>query len=292
MNNRQKGILLIFFAYSFAFIAGLVVGFFFQNFHPMVIVLVSDIAATLVVYIFSVVYKNTSIYDPYWFIAPVFIAFYYFLVSPFSICLVRKIVMISLISIWSVKSTWHWARRWDGVQDEDFRYEMYRNNYGKLFGIINLFGLQVMPTIAVYVASLSFYPALYVQGLSFNLLDVIAIAITSIAIIIEGVADQQLYNFIQKRSGKGEIMDDGLWRYSRHPNYFGEVLFWFGLYIFALAADIFYWWTIIGPVSILMLFIFISIPLMDNRNLEKRPNYGKHMEKVSKLLLLPPKEED
>ena len=287
MNKRQKGLLVIFFVYSIAFIAALLVGLIFHYLHPIFIVLLSDVSATLVVYIFSLIYKNTSIYDPYWFVVPLFISVYYFLFSPFSVCIVRKIVVVGLTAIWSIKSTWHWARRWHGLEDEDFRYELYRNNYKKLFGLINLFGLQLMPTIAVYLASLSFYPAIFIEGLSFNAIDIIAIIITSIAIIIEGVADQQFYTFLQKRKGSGEIMKDGLWKYSRHPNYFGEILFWFGLYFFALAADISFWWTIIGPVFILLLFNFVSIPLMDKRSLKRRPNYADHMEKVSKLLLLP-----
>jgi len=289
MNRRQKGLLVIFFVYSIAFIAALVVGLIFHFLHPIFIVLLSDISATIVVYIFSLIYKNTSIYDPYWFVVPVFISGYYFFFSPFSVCIIRKVIVVGLTAIWSIKSTWHWARRWDGLEDEDFRYELYRNDYKKLFGLINLFGLQLMPTIAVYLASLSFYPAIYIEGLSFNVLDIIAIIITSIAIIIEGVADQQLYNFLQRRKEPGKIMKDGLWSYSRHPNYFGEILFWFGLYFFAVAADFSFWWIIIGPIFILLLFNFISIPLMDNRSLKRRANYDEHMQKVSKLLLLPPK---
>jgi steroid 5-alpha reductase family enzyme len=68
-------------------------------------------------------------------------------------------------------------------------------------------------------------------------------------------------------------MAKGLWAYSRHPNYFGEVMFWWGLFLFGLAADLGYWWTIIGPILITFLFAFISIPLMEKRSLERRPGY-------------------
>lgn len=290
MNNRQKGLLVIFYIYGFAFFVAIIVGLIFHYLHPLLLILLSDISATLVVYIFSLIYKNTSIYDPYWFIVPVFISVYYLIFSPYSIFIVRKFIVVALTAIWSIKSVWHWARRWDGLQDEDFRYKLYRNNYKKIFEIINFFGLQIMPTIAVYLASLSFYPALFEKGNMFNFLDVIGILITGVAILIEGLADQQLFNFIRRKE-RGEIMKEGLWAYSRHPNYFGEILFWFGLYLFALAANTSFWWTIIGPIFILLLFNFISIPLMDNRSLERRPNYKEHMQKVSKLLPLPPKNE-
>jgi steroid 5-alpha reductase family enzyme len=200
--------------------------------------------------------------------------------------------VLSLTAIWATRLTWHWARGWDGLQDEDWRYTMYREDKEGKFWIINLFGLQLMPTIAVYLACLSLYPALFVKGTTFNLLDLVGVIITSGAILIEAVADKQLRDFIQEREDSEKIMDEGLWNYSRHPNYFGEISFWFGLYFFALATDIHFWWTIIGPILILLLFYFISIPLMDQRNLSRRPNYEKHMKKVSKLLLLPPKKED
>ena len=79
-------------------------------------------------------------------------------------------------------------------------------------------------------------------------------------------------------------MTTGLWAYSRHPNYFGEIMFWWGLFIFALAADSCYWWTIAGPLVITILFLFISIPMMDKRSLGRRPGYEEHMERVSALI--------
>jgi steroid 5-alpha reductase family enzyme len=79
-------------------------------------------------------------------------------------------------------------------------------------------------------------------------------------------------------------MNKGLWRYSRHPNYFGEVSFWWGLYFFGLAANASYWWTIAGPIAITLLFLFISIPMMDKRSKERRPEYAEHMKKISALV--------
>jgi steroid 5-alpha reductase family enzyme len=79
-------------------------------------------------------------------------------------------------------------------------------------------------------------------------------------------------------------MAEGLWAYSRHPNYFGEVTFWWGLFFFALAADTDYWWTIIGPAAITVLFTFISIPMMDKRNLARRPGYEERIKNIPALI--------
>lgn len=290
MKKRITGFLVISVTYALAFLVAFLVGTFFRTLHPLLVVLFSDIAATIVVYIISSIYNNTSIYDPYWSVAPVFIAFYYILFSPYSGNFIRRILVLTLTAIWATRLTWHWARGWEGLKDEDWRYTLYRKEHKKIFWVINLFGLQLMPTIAVYLASLSLYPALFIKGTPFNLLDITGIIVTATAIIIEAVADNQLQEFIQQRESKEKIMKQGLWHYSRHPNYFGEILFWFGLYFFALATDIHFWWTIIGPIFILLLFYFISIPLMDQRNLSRRPEYEEHMQKVSKLFLLPPKE--
>ncbi len=292
MNKRLTGFLIISLTYGLAFLAAFLVGTFFRFLHPLLIVLLSDISATITVFIISSIYNNTSIYDPYWSVAPVFIAFYYILFSPFTGNMLRRLIVLSLTAIWATRLTWHWAGGWHGLKDEDWRYSMYRKEYKNWFWIFNLFALQLMPTTMVYLASLSLYPALFVKGTAFNLLDIIGIIITSAAIILEALADIQLRCFIETRESHDEIMKEGLWHYSRHPNYFGEILFWFGLYFFALATDIHFWWTIIGPVSILLLFYFVSIPLMDQRNITRRPDYKEHMEKVSKLVLLPPKDEN
>ncbi len=103
------------------------------------------------------------------------------------------------------------------------------------------------------------------------------------AIITETVADEQMLRFTKTRK-PGEIMNRRLWRYSRHPNYFGEISFWWGLYFFGLAANYSYWWTIAGPIAITALFLFISIPMMDKRSLERRPEYAEHMKKTSALV--------
>jgi steroid 5-alpha reductase family enzyme len=79
-------------------------------------------------------------------------------------------------------------------------------------------------------------------------------------------------------------MDKGLWKYYRHPNYLGEVTFWWGLYLFALAAKPSYWWMVVGPIAITLLFVFVSIPMMDKRNLERRPGYAEHMKQVSAII--------
>jgi steroid 5-alpha reductase family enzyme len=102
--------------------------------------------------------------------------------------------------------------------------------------------------------------------------------------LLETISDEQLRSFTKSNPPSGSIMSTGLWAFSRHPNYLGEVSFWWGLFFFGLAAKTSYWWTIVGPIAITLLFVFISIPMMEKRQLARRPGYAVHQQKVSPLI--------
>jgi steroid 5-alpha reductase family enzyme len=114
-------------------------------------------------------------------------------------------------------------------------------------------------------------------------LDVVAALVTLSAILIEGTADVQMQRFRRQQKVPGELIPPGLWSVSRHPNYFGEVLFWWGLYLFVPLAHPGFWWVIVGPVAILLLFLGISIPLMERHLLDKYPNYEEYQQRVSRF---------
>ena len=84
-------------------------------------------------------------------------------------------------------------------------------------------------------------------------------------------------------------MMSGLWAWCRHPNYLGEMGFWWGLWLLGIAADAGVWWTVVGPISITLLFVGISIPMIDRRHVARRPGYAEHMRAVPSLLPRPPR---
>jgi steroid 5-alpha reductase family enzyme len=269
------------FAYVIALFAAITVGYIIRSLHPILVVFIADISATLVVYLFGRVFHNASFYDAYWSIAPLAISLFWMLgTSSDSVVTVRQIIVIGLVFVWGLRLTYNWARQWQGLKHEDWRYQDLRKKSPRWFWLIDLVGIEIMPTVIVFLACLSLYPALAVGEKPFGLLDVIACMLTIGSIVIETIADEQLMRFTQNRSHSGEIMAKGLWAYSRHPNYFGEVLFWWGLFLFALASDSGYWWTIVGPVSITILFTFVSIPLMEKRSLERRNRYRELRNKI------------
>ena len=284
-KSLPKAFALYALAYIIALCVAVAIGYAMGDRHPIWIVLTADIAATLVIYAFARVFLNASFYDAYWSVAPLAIALYYVLgASSGDVVFTRQVVVVTLVFIWGVRLTYNWARQWRGLGHEDWRYANMREKSKRLFWIVELSGIEMMPTIIVFLGCLSLYPALSTGTSPLGALDWVAIVVTSAAIIIEATADQQLRRFVKTNPQPGKIMSTGLWAYSRHPNYLGEVMFWWGLFLFALAADLSYWWVFVGPLAMTVLFIFISIPMMDKRNLERRPGYEDHMRKVSAFI--------
>ena len=280
----KTSFLIYFSAYMLALGVAIATGYTFRHLHPIPMLLTADIAATLVVYLFGRIFSNTSFYDAYWSVAPMAVALYWvFTASPGALVL-RQIAVITLIFAWGLRLTWNWARQWQGLKHEDWRYRELRTKTGKWFWLVDMVGIELMPTLVVFLACLSLYPALAVGGHNFGMLDLAAVILTGGAILIEATADEQLRRFSRQTTGSVGVMCRGIWAYSRHPNYLGEVLFWWGLFLFALASDAGYWWTVIGPIAITLLFTLISIPLMEKRNLARRPAYGGYMRNVPALL--------
>lgn len=270
-------------AYLIALCIAVLVGYAAGDLHPITIAFVADVAATLVIYTFARCFKNASFYDAYWSLAPIAIAVYFLLVAACDACHCRQMIVIALVAVWGLRLTYNWVRGWRGLPHEDWRYAGMRAKHGRRFWLVELVGIEMMPTIVVFLGCLSLYPTLAICTKPWSVLDCAAATITAAAILIETISDEQLRRFA-KTAQPGQIMNRGLWKYSRHPNYLGEVTFWWGLYLFALAAKPSYWWTVAGPIAITLLFLFISIPMMDKRNLERRPGYAERMKKVSPLI--------
>ena len=281
--SKTRLILACALVYALALAIALGVGYLLRGKNPVLIAGGADIAATIVVFIFSVIFNNSSLYDPYWSLAPVPIALYWALHAVSDAVIIRQVAVLLLLAVWAGRLTYNCLDRWQGLGHEDWRYAEMRRT-GRLYWLISFFGFHLFPTITVFLGCLSLYPALLAGTSPFGMLDVLAIAITISAIWLEAKADKELKTFVSKRKSAAEHITTGLWAYSRHPNYFGEVLFWWGLYLFALAADLSYWWAIIGPVCVTLLFVFVSVPMMDRHILEKKPAYAETMKKVSALV--------
>jgi len=250
---------------------------------------IADLAATVLIFIFSRVYKNSSFYDAYWSVMPIAIAFWWSHLFLSDVNMTRSLIVFGLIIVWGLRLTWNWASHWHGLSHEDFRYQPIRDQAGKMelwadFGATHLF-----PTLIVFVALLPVHAVMNLSHEPLNWLDYLAIFVTFGAILIETIADLQLHRFNASKK-PGDHIESGLWKYSRHPNYFGEYGFWFGMMLFGLAAWPQGWiWIIAGAIAMGALFVFVSIPMMDTRSLKSRTNYAQYMKRTSSLFLWPPK---
>ena len=242
--------------------------------------------ATIFIYLGSVLLKNSSLYDPFWSVAPVPIVIYLSIQSENSILL--KMLVIFPILLWATRLTRNWVISWEGFHHEDFRYIDLKNTNKYKAEFNNFFGIHLFPT---FIVNICLYPLLYIfiNDVDVNIYLYISSIITFLAVILEAVADEQMRKFRSDPKNKGKTMKYKLWRYSRHPNYLGEIGFWFGIYFMGISSGFAPLWLIVCPLAMLLLFVFVSCPMMDERSLKNRPNYREYMDNTSQLMLLPPK---
>lgn len=280
----QRDFTWIVVAYAVGFVVAVIAGAVLGWQHPIAVAFGADVAATVAVFAFSVAFNNSSFYDAYWSVAPIAIVFYWLLGAAPAANGLRQLVATLLVCTWGVRLTYNWARGWGGLGHEDWRYVDLRARTGAAYWVVSFVGLHLMPTLQVFLGCLSLYPAVAVGTRPFGIVDGLGILITGGAIWIEARADKELVRFRRSTPPAEAILASGLWAYSRHPNYFGEMSFWWGLYVLGLAADPTYWWTIVGPIAITLLFRFASLPLIETRMLQRRPAFAAHQQRVSMVI--------
>ena len=241
----------------------------------------ADIVATLVIFCFSVALNNSSMYDPYWSVAPPFLVLYWMISSP-DANQSRAWLILALMTAWGIRLTYNWARYWPGLHHEDWRYVDFRHKMGKAYWLLSFFGLHYFPTVVVFLGCIPLCYALQSPE-PLNLWDGAAALVTGLGVWLEAIADRQLHAFRAQRKSPEEIMDQGLWAYSRHPNYLGQMLIWWGAFLFICGTTPEKWWSVAGALSITLMLIFVSIPMMDRRSVQRRPKYQEHMKNVPGL---------
>lgn len=284
------------------YLAAFSLGFWVSSLCGYGILLKSAVAVAVtvaVIYAGSLFFNNSSVFDPYWSVAPPMMVLLYLTAILQSEPVIRavgygipvfitgspRVMILFLLTLaYAVRLTWNFLRNWPGMSHEDWRYVDFRTNTGKAYWIVSLAGIHLFPALMVFGGTLSIWVAV-VQGYRpMNLVDLLAILVTGYAILLEATADRQLREFLAKNKEAGKTMNQGLWSLSRHPNYLGEILFWWGLYLFAVASNPSFWWVIAGPLAITLMFIFASIPMIEKRMMKRRKDYHAYREKVSMLV--------
>jgi len=251
--------------------------------------LVADVLATLVVFAASRWHHNSSFYDPYWSVLPPYLAVYWTVASDGAGDDLRTGLVLAVVFLWAARLTANWVIGFPGLHHEDWRYPLLRERAGRLELPVDFFAIHLIPTFQTFLGSLPIYVAVARPGRDLGWLDGVALVVGVGAVALELVADGQMRRFVHDRR-PGEAMDRGLWGWSRHPNYFGEISFWFALGLFGIAAspgD--WWWLLAGTVAMLAMFLGASIPMMEARSLERRPSYQDVVDRVPMLVPRPPR---
>src|SRR5262245_50463577 len=200
---------------------------------PLANAFAADLVATLVVFAFSMALANSSMYDAYWSVAPPVIGLYWASLPGAQAVPARQLVVLALVFAWGVRLTWNWARGWPGLHHEDWRYRDLRENANAPYWLVSLTGIHYFPTLQVFLGCLPLYPALAFGARPLGALDALAALVTGGAIALETIADEQLRAFNRTKQ-PGDICHVGVWAWLRHPNYLGEIGFWWGLWLFGV----------------------------------------------------------
>lgn len=233
-------------------------------------------------FVFSILKKRADIADIAWGLGFVLLAVTSF--TFFSDHYIRPIIVTLLTSIWGIRLALHIYRR-NRNKPEDKRYVEMRKNW-KHFKLQSYFQIFLLQGLFLF---LIIQPVLFVNlstNPSLTFLDLFGVVIWMIGFYFEVVGDKELKEFVSNPENKGKIMQSGLWKYSRHPNYFGEVSMWWGLFIVALSLQNSFW-TIIGAITITILILFVSgVPMLEKKY-EGRIDFEEYKKRTSKFFPWP-----
>lgn len=194
--------------------------------------------------------------------------------------------LMLMVSLWGLRlgAQLYFRNKREG---EDWRYKAWRKDWGEKVNLIAYFRIFMLQGVFMFLISMPLVPALP-EGYSPGVIAWAGIILWFIGFSFESIADYQLYRFKGNPENKGKVLDTGLWKYSRHPNYFGEILLWWGIgiYVFSYAGVFF---GFLGPLIISLLLIFVSGVPMTERKTKKNPKYHDYIERTNTLIPLPPK---
>lgn len=281
MNSKTRDLLIVTVIYLISFAGGYASCFFIEN--TMLKFFIFDITATVICFIFSLAFHNSSVYDPYWSLTPMIMSLWLFIEKgAFGIW---QILFLIVFNIWSARLTLNWAGVFTDFTYEDWRYRMFRDNNGPfMWFFLNFTGIHMVPTLVVFAGML---PLFVICEDPLGFLSIFGVLIMLFGISMEIFADRQMHAFWEKK--EKTTCREGLWKYSRHPNYLGEISVWVGVFVAMLPYAPDKWYFGVGALCMILLFNVVSIPMMEKRQMTRRPDYVEYRKTTSRLVLWMPK---
>ncbi len=248
------------------------------------------LAMMLLGWVISLIYRNVTIVDSLWGLGFVLIAWLtFFMAEGFG---GRKVLITTLVSLWGLRLFLHLSwRNWG--HGEDPRYGSWREESGDRFWLVSLFKVFILQAIFLWAIALALqWGQLSSQPERLTWLDYLGLGLWMVGFFFEAVGDWQLARFKANPNNQGLVMDQGLWAYTRHPNYFGETLIWWGIFLTTLATPG-SWWTIISPIIITVVLLKMTgVTLMEKTIVHTRPGYSEYIAKTNAFLPWFPKKKE
>lgn len=234
-------------------------------------------------FVVSLIKQRNDVADIAWGLGFIMLSWTSFYMSGYSF---KSVLVNMLVTIWGSRLAWHIYAR-NKNKPEDSRYLEWRNTW-KYFYLRSFFQIFVLQGVVLFLISTPVLFINYAVSKSFGFFDILGLLIWMIGFYFESTADKQLKEFISNPLNKGKLMDRGLWQYTRHPNYFGEVTQWWGIFVIALSVNGSFF-TIVGPLTITILILFVSgVPMLEKKY-AGRPDFEEYKKRTSVFIPLPPR---
>jgi steroid 5-alpha reductase family enzyme len=283
IKHKRFSLLIITIVYVLSFGAGGITLYILKDvLPPLLNMFIADSIVTIIVYIFNIVFRNASVYDPYWSVQPPLLLAGFYLVYRIPFNAAHLLITTPLI-FWAIRLTVNWAVGFDNLSWQDWRYQDIKQQYPRYEKLIVFFGIMYMPTCLVFLGVI---PLWYILNapLGNHLLSGLGGIIIAAGTLLELIADREMKRY-KADPARSPCIYSGVWKYSRHPNYLGEILVWIGLFIAGLQN--FHLLNLPGVLLITTLFITISIPMMEKHLLARTPAYRDYQRNVPMLFPLP-----
>ena len=285
IKNRFLSLSVIILVYAVAIAGGLSLYNYLEQagwFSYPVRLLLADIFATVIVFIFSLIFANASVYDPYWSVQPPVIL---------GVVLIKcggsffAWGVFAAVLLWGLRLTANWAYNFKSFEYQDWRYTMLKEKTGRLYPLVNFLGIHLFPTLVVYLCILPAVIAVH-NAAVLNFFSAPFLLLSFAAPVFQGIADIQMHRFRNDKSpDRGNFIRTGLWKKSRHPNYACEILMWWGIAwtcFFSMPVSGASWFLLCGALINNLMFLFISIPMADKRQ-SLKPGFDEY-KKATRML--------
>ena len=237
--------------------------------------------ATVVLYVAGLALRNSGTYDVYWSLTPVLAAAWWATESG-AWSNPRALLAVFVTALWGLRLTYNWTSHFSTFDVEDWRYVDMRKKTGKAYPLASLFALYGLPFTLITLGFVPLHAAITAGG-ALGALDVAALVLGVFAVVLETISDVQLTHFRRTNKDPEAFMCTGLWAYSRHPNYCGEMLYWWASALFGLAVSL-SGYMILAALGVSAMILFASIPMAEERAVAKRPRYADYQQRVSRII--------